>query len=544
MLENERPLRRVLFDHQGRKVTLSSGSEAFVRLDTEQHPDVHVILGVGSLLHKDGMAQALPHPSLMDVFHDGFDGEMCATNIYWLDNIHFITSMLAQNPLWLKEMPAHWTKLGENDAVAFLQEQKQEGKRVAVWWFKQNIRLFPSFWAPLWGQMEGWFLRAARDLQSRTCYQGQKPIVYLTGNSRQLLHSELSSAFSAQGFDVICAEQGKSLRDVLSDTPPSLVCAVNLHGLDVEGTDFALLQALGIPVAAWFVDNPWHVLSGIRLPWWQDVHIFVTDASFVRDLQKKGATKVHHLPLAASDHMLQYSGEVSPSVGVSAAQNAACTFVGSASFPDKANFFAAARVRPELMQRAMDMLEEGQRPHFNWWAYHTGVQLWPGYGIRCVGLGAEECSLRQRTEWLQALLPLGLALFGDRAAWGLLLPDADSAVFQSPVDYYTELPAIYNAANTVLNVTSLLLPEGLTQRHFDVWAAGGFLLTDNTGGLDIFPQELTRHTSLAHHSHLPHALKRFSDNQRQELVQAWQELVREHHTYAHRIATILDACGC
>ena len=34
------------------------------------------------------------------------------------------------------------------------------------------------------------------------------------------------------------------------------------------------------------------------------------------------------------------------------------------------------------------------------------------------------------------------------------------------------------------------MSEALTQRHFDVWAAGGFLLTDRTPGLDIFPREL------------------------------------------------------
>ena len=60
---------------------------------------------------------------------------------------------------------------------------------------------------------------------------------------------------------------------------------------------------MGIPVALWFVDNPWHVLSGVRLPWWQHAHIYVTDASFVDGLKAQGAERVCHLPLAVAPHM-------------------------------------------------------------------------------------------------------------------------------------------------------------------------------------------------------------------------------------------------
>ena len=66
------------------------------------------------------------------------------------------------------------------------------------------------------------------------------------------------------------------------------------------------------------------------------------------------------------------------------------------------------------------------------------------------------------------------------------------AHFSPPVDYYAMLPALYRAAPFTLDVTSLLLPGGLTQRHFDVWQAGGFLLTATGSGMDIFLPILPR----------------------------------------------------
>ncbi len=542
MLSSKRPLRRILFDSEGRKVTLNTGPAAFVRLDTLQEPDAHLILGVGSLLHEEGMGQALPHPSLADVFHTGTNGDALAAPVYWLDNIHFIASMLAQNPLWLKEIPAQWTRLDDDKIIKLLRQKAAYGQHVAVWWYRQNIRMFPAFWAPIWGQLEAWFLRNACAAQQGT------PRVFLTGKTSQLLHAELCAAFAQMGYDVCTRKDSVSLRNVLRDELPSLVCSVNMYGLDAEGTDFALLQALGIPLAIWFVDNPWHILSGVRLSWWREAHLFVTDASFVQDLQEKGAVHVHHLPLAASGHMWEvHAQNMEPTSShnvevLDAVKSSACTFVGRASFPDKAQFFAAARVRPEVMQRAMDILEEGKRPHFNWWARHSGVQLWPGYGIRCVGLGAEECSLRQRTAWLRALLSVGVTIIGDHHVWASLLPEADAEIFYPPVDYYTELAVIYNAANSVLNVTSLLLPEGLTQRHFDVWAAGGFLWTDETRGLDIFPKALTKDVIVPHYSVVPKYVTRLGTAQRQELIEAWQEHIREKHTYLQRINTILSVC--
>jgi spore maturation protein CgeB len=133
-------------------------------------------------------------------------------------------------------------------------------------------------------------------------------------------------------------------------------------------------------------------------------------------------------------------------------------------------------------------------------------------------------------------------VFGD-TGWRDVLPEDTD--FRGPVDYYGPLAAIYAQAQAVLGCTSPLLPAGLTQRHFDVWAAGGLLLSDATPGLSLFPDELTREISFAHPGRIGGMFQRFEHRpaERADLIRAWRELILAEHTYAHRAATVLDCLG-
>ena len=322
---------------------------------------------------------------------------------------------------------------------------------------------------------------------------------------------------------------------------------MNLRGLDAEGRIFHLCRAMGIPVALWFVDNPWHVLSGVRLPWWQDAHIYVTDASFVDGLKAQGAERVVHLPLAAAPHMWRELG------GLSARLDPPL-FVGRSAFPEKERFFAAASVPQALEAEAASLLAHStgpqDAPHFFWWHSRLGGSLWPGYDVRRPGLGAERCAQANRTRWLLASgagLPGqsgqagGLRVAGDDG-WKALLPGAD---IHPPVDYYTALPACYAQAQAVLNVTSLLLPHSLSQRHFDVWASGGLLLSDATRGLDIFPEALVEPMRLQGPEDFMVKCAWFQAHPADalDLRYAWREHLRAAHGYEHRILRILETLG-
>jgi hypothetical protein len=217
--------------------------------------------------------------------------------------------------------------------------------------------------------------------------------------------------------------------------------------------------------------------------------------------------------------------------------------VGRSEFPDKAGFFAGANISEADLETARETLRQGRRPSYGWWLEKLGTHpMWPGIAARQAGFGAETSARDQRAMVLSELSALPLTVFGDDG-WHNLVPGLTD--LRGPVDYYTTLPGVYAQAGLSVNVTSLLLPHGLTQRHFDVWAAGGTLITDNTPGLSIFPGELTREITFERPQHAPLAAERLlGDTALQtDLKAAWRSLILAEHTFDNRTAVTLEILG-
>ncbi|MEG6506982.1 glycosyltransferase family protein [Nitratidesulfovibrio sp. 1201_IL3209] len=480
--------------------------------------------------------------------------------------IHYMDG--ATHGAWRAAIPAGWRQAAPEDFPP------GRLSRALVVTYREAERLFPSFWGPLLGAAravrmapalavepiaagDGASLRAASpSARSRT--------VLLPGTDGSLLLPELSAALAAEGLTSRQADPDTLHADLprlLADERPALFLSVNLAGLDAWGERFHLLRACGVPVAVWCVDNPFHLLSALRGPWWRGALLCVTDASFIPLLRAHGAQQVIHLPLATGP---EFFGPEKPATDGAAAPPSGnlkpVVFVGRSAFPGKGGFFAGQRIAPALLDEAFGLLgAPGPRPDFHWWTARLGIaELWPGNAVRAAGLGAEECALARRVRCLNNAAPHGLTVFGDDGWQPLLPPGTD---LRPPVDYYATLPAVYRAARWSLNVTSLLLPAGLTQRHFDVWAAGGFCITDDTPGLAIFPPELRREIAFSPargdgKGTLPPAgtgdtpglaalLDRLERDPvlRGDLAAAWRAHILAQHTYRHRVRTLRAALG-
>lgn len=506
------PPRMRIDDELGRLQTLSRGRDAFQRLCGPQHgaEGRALLLGLG------------PNPAeAARMLAD-------APEVLWLECPDFTAAMDKAGPGWRAAIPAAWREISP-------QEAPQAARGRQVWAWRQGARLFSAFWGPVWGAARAETLRGA---SPPTATRG----VLLPGDESCLLHRELAEAFTAAGFAVHAETDFDSLSHLLRQEKPALCFSVNLRGLDQGGEAFELLRACGVPTVLWFVDNPWHILSALRLPWWKGAELCVSDASFIECLLRAGARRVLHLPLAFCPDMIR---SASPKTLWT---DGSLAFVGRAAFPARNRFFAAARTAQADMAAAQALLEAEGRPDFHWWARRLGVPLWPGHGVRGVGLGAERCATAQRARWLRAALeqdPRGLRVFGDKENWRTLLPEAPPHIWRDAVDYYGALPDIYAAAPYTLNVTSLLLPAGLTQRHFDVWAAGGFLLSDATPGLDIFPAELVREIRLERPAALSATMVRLERDPslRRHVSHAWRTHVLAEHGYAQRVAAVAERLG-
>lgn len=548
------PLHPRIADSLGRLRTLSTGPESYEFLSwspceaqaesaTRQNTPV-LLLGLGPHPHEaasalgEGFSRRAPGgrvepPSRTVAWVECPDFE-CNLAAWTQKNGRQAPPPVVGNPPQRSGTPAHWVRLTPDEAVAYAVETKP-----AIWTYRQARRLFPDFWGPLFAR-----LQAAALASGSGTLRAASRTVLLPGSPRDLLHLELWDALTAEGFTPLSPPTGgkvNALARLLEKERPAFCLSVNLRGLDPAGETFHLLTALGVPVALWFVDNPWHLLSSLRLPWWKEASLFVTDATFMPGLQRHGATRVHSLPLAASP-LFQAREPAALPAGTRA------LFAGHSAFPRREAFFAAARPPQALLSEAETLLanaglppDADGLPHFHWWTGQLSLTaLWPGNEVREAGAGAEAMSLRHRALWLERMTPLGLTVVGDKG-WKPLLPSGPPVpVLLPPVDYYTVLPGLYRAAPYTFNVTSLLLPGGLTQRHFDVWQAGGFLLTTRTIGLEIFPPDLVKSVVVDGQ----HSVRDCVDNLerhpalRREIQHQWQKLLDESHTYRHRIRFI------
>lgn len=480
-------------DFLGRPLTLADGPEAWETL-MPQGEDL-LLLGLG--------------PG-----RGPFLAAYKTQKLYWLEAPSMLAAMHGYQGL-----PDIWTKVTEEQALRLFSTCR-------VLFFRQNDFLAPQFWSSFLGRSF-----------SQRWQKTPAPAVYLPGDSTTLLHRELVWACSKLGLGPIVqclsGENEESLELAFAGHPPAFCLSVNGRGLDVRGRLFALFKALHVPCAMWIVDNPWHVLSRFKLPWWKEANLFVTDPSFIPALSSEGVKHVNYLPLACAPHMWRPLRD---------ADHYASTdnllFVGRSAFPAKERFFAAVRLPQHLMDQSKALLATGPAPDIHWWYRQCATVFWPGSDARIAGAGAEQCSQEKRVQWLEAAIALGCEVVGDQW-WQKLLPQSRP---MPPVDYYGSLPDLYAQALGVLNVTSLQLPQSLNQRHFDVWAAGGLLITDKTPGLELFPAELTSEIALDNPSQLSGLLSRIRQERHHfhQIRMAWRECLANAHSYPIRLKSLIS----
>ena len=519
-----RPSRATVQNELGRRQSLLDGPEQFRTL-CGHGPEV-VLLGLG------------PRPEALQHLLLGASAHTAAVRYVECPNM-----AVELGPDWRARIPAGWTATDPQDLPA-LAELARSGAIFHL--YTPGPRLFPSFWQPILARIQLALLAQAPTPRPK--------LAWVPGDQGDLLRLELSEALAECGWTVReTATDGGPLdlsvqRELLAGGEcPQLFLSVNFRGLDPLGEAAALLAASGAKIAVWCVDNPLHLLSGLKSRFWQELPLFVTDDWFVGPLRTLGAAQVHHLPLAtrASDLDRQ---PASPS------HNGTLLFVGRSAFPGKEGFFAGCALPEQAFSEARTLLARGERPDFGWWLERLGIdeseqgQLWPGAQVRQAGYAAEETGKAWRTQCLTAAqqnLGNALHIYGDEG-WRDLLPAGAS--IQPPVDYYTQFPDLVAGATCCLNCTSPLLPHGLTQRHFDTWAWGGTLITDATPGLNIFPPELTQPITYRTSEEITPLFRTLAMDPalRGKLGAAWRELLYREHTYAHRLRILLeliDAAG-
>lgn len=403
-----------------------------------------------------------------------------------------------------------------------------------ILFYKQNIQLFPFFWNTVLITLRNKGLLPAPSLPV-----GKEKYIFLSGGKNDLLHKELCQAVR----DIGCIPLeigGKTLQEILElldVKPPRLYLAVNAGSLDGNGILYEQLKQKNIPLALWFVDNVWNILSGFSQSWWKECSLYLTDFSFAKELQNEGAAKVFPLPLAS--HSLPATYQTIPEIPL--------FFVGNSSFANKNAYFSGCKLEHDFEQNLYRTIQKNlfaqkELPDFHS-IYHQllpNQTLWQNKSGRTIGYAAAKADLYLRKLWLENLSPL-IQIMGDNA-WQEIL--STSHTFYRPVDYYKDLPTYYKNSLFTLNLTSLLMPANLSQRHFDVWKHGGFLLSSPSKGMEIFPQNIQSIITVNNPQDCLNRLELLLTKPalKSEIQKTMQEEIAKKHCYTLRLQYILEHC--
>ncbi|WP_320170725.1 glycosyltransferase [Maridesulfovibrio sp.] len=488
----QRPKRIRVKNESGRIQSLPEGKEYFQDLGGTGRT---LLLGLGPV--PESATELLPEPG----------------RIYYVESPDF------EKQIELNNLPKSFTRITP--------EEMGSGHGFHIFLYTPGKKLFPSFWGPIISKLVLERSGVTAGKRSKTAW--------LPGTENSLLLPELSRALNSAGFRyrVIAPDAMRNdLLSMLDRELPELVISVNFNGLDASGETYFMLREAGVKTVVWMVDNPFHIISGIRSEYWKQVPLMVTDHWFIPHLKQLGACRVEHLPLATDPAIFNPGAKPYPGL------SGRTVFVGRSGFPDKKTFFSGCSFSDRDLADAVSAIQTGTKPDFEWWCAHDGlVDFWPDSAVRKTGFRAEQSGLLWRTT---ALRQAGerLTLFGDDG-WKDHLPTAD---LRGPVDYYTVLPSVYAGAGLNLNMTSPLLPYGLTQRNFDVWAAGGILISDRTPGFSIFPAEITGECTFSSPDEIPALCDKFLSfpSLAKTLSKIWLRLIMEKHTYEHRLNNILN----
>lgn len=433
---------------------------------------------------------------------------------------------------------------------------------LSKWQIEHGLRrLFPICF-PFYGRLNRAFYgELSKALRQSMRYDFQKELAYpkftsakprvLLVRSGYFLEQEISEALDSLGVEhlpVAAPNTGKGdtgfvarLLDAVVSFKPDFVLTVNHLGLDREGVLQNLLDQLSIPLASWFVDNPYLILYLYGRMSGKRTAIFSYDADSLPQLRSLGFDNVFYLPLGAS--VTRFRGCAEEVMDVSFVGN---SMVGPVQrFNDKSylpgqllkNYQKVAGEFARSDERAVVSTLERSFPDAR--KIFDGLRTME-HRLTYEQLVVFEATRQYRTDCVRHLLPFGPTVFGDDG-WLGVFGQNSGCHLKPEVDYYSELPRVYSATKVNFNCTSLQMKGAVNQRVFDVPACGRFVLTDARPQMDALFEPGVESVAYSSPDEIPDLVRYYleNDDARHSVAEAAGRRVRAEHTYEHRLKSLL-----
>jgi len=311
-------------------------------------------------------------------------------------------------------------------------------------------------------------------------------------DSGYFLLTETEKALTSFGHKVVRVQVNKQdtgdqiisgMMKAIIDVKPDFLMTVNHIGLDEEGKISDFLQSIEMPVASWYVDSPNLILKAFNKNVSPNVALFMWDRSYIHDMKLMGFELVEYLPLATDEKVFRplkskkHKKKLSPYL-------CDVSFIGNSMVEPVEEWMGKVNenIRPVVDRVSSEFIRTGNIMQI----------LRDDEKMAINGLNAREnmdfeaaviwnATLHYRLGCLNELSNQGLKIYGDEKWRGLV--NSTVEIFK-PLNYYKELPFLYNACKINFNATSLQMREAVNQRVFDVPACGSFLITDEQKSLN------------------------------------------------------------
>jgi spore maturation protein CgeB len=353
--------------------------------------------------------------------------------------------------------------------------------------------------------------------------------------------AECKKGLETLGHKVILLPLGedfiKRLLMLLVEAKPDFLLTINHLGFDEEGKLTSLLTELKLPFASWFVDSPTYILYRDNRHVSDFCSIFSWERSYLPRMEETGFKSPVFLPLATDPDIFRPVDSPAPQ-----RFRADIAFVGNSM--TEANSKWERKIPPESMRKFSSTAIA--RQFAERWKPMREILGDLGADGEAAGFIDIEAAMvwkatqEYRKQLACHLLPLGLVIYGDRG-WRSLLAGMHKP--RPAVDYYLELPLVYNFTTINVNSTSFQMNSAVNQRVFDTAACGGFLLTDHQADMDLFfepGKDAVCYGSLEEAFELAgYYLKH--EKERESIAHAARKRVLAEHTYDKRMATLVSA---
>ncbi len=301
----------------------------------------------------------------------------------------------------------------------------------------------------------------------------------------------------------------------------------------------------------WITEDPAFRKSRVKFPRYApDELVLYADRTFEKSLQEQGAERRKHIPEFA---LLERAGEVRQELAYP------IVFVGAIGDFEPVLNRMTLDDRDRLEEVYSEMLTDGTGtvglPRI-WSEKNASAPLIETARDMCHSryqytFADDRLTLsfmtyaysvyRKRKEMAEALLPLGLHIYGSQD-WLTILGDRYADRFHG-VLLYEQLADVYRSAKVNVNIHSAQLPTALSVRDYDILAAGGCMLSDPVAEMapeTIHPERDCLVASGPEEFSEQARRLLWDDDLCRTLAEAGRATVLDRHMPEHRAASILE----